>query len=384
MSPIQFALYDGEGLLLARSEDFSEHSEAVQRIQADAELGEDEREVVGKNGETIYIFTQRFSVTTGETFFLQYGTNYSGIQTTLDAFRQTALFAVPIILVVALGGGILLTGRMLRPISKLTDSVKGISITDLKKGLPASGSGDELDELTQAFNDLFNRLHESYQRIVQFTADVSHELRLPVTTIKGEAEIVLGRERTLEEYQKVLGSIIEEFNRLTVMINRLLALTRADSGKDELELQPVNLSDLVSKLIEFYEPLSFEKNIHLTLKNGHPVQVQADPYKLQELFSNLLENAVKYTARGSVTFTLKESGDKVQVEVKDTGIGIPLEEQDKIFERFYRVDKSRSREEGGVGLGLSIAQSIAEAHQGSVTVTSEPGKGSCFTVTLPK
>lgn len=379
-----------------------------------------ERTLERDSGRRIHLATRSFRHESGGLFYLQFGLDESGIAGNIRALGGAIFVAVPAILLLAILGGIYLTRRLLSPIGKISEAARQLSLTDLHKELPRSGSGDELDELAAAFNDVFKRLREAYQRVIRFTADASHELRLPVTAIKGEAEIVLSREHSLEEYRKVLADIIEEFDRLTHMVQQLLTLARSDSGEDVFEKNSIDLCELLRRLIEFYHPLAEEKELALELNKenysggnsgqspGFPeqypptgqttggwrrreaepslgVQIQGDSGKLQELFSNLLENAIKYTPSGGrITVDVAAGASSAYVTISDTGIGIPRSEHAKIFERFYRVDKSRSRDQGGAGLGLSIADAIARAHHGSITVESEPGQGSRFIVTLPK
>ncbi len=381
---LSYALFDEEGHVIARTEGFSEDTESLPLFQNSAKDEPFER-TVRAGHKKMHLITQSFRNPAGTLFFLQFGLDESGIGSTMGSLAGAVFIAMPIILLLALIGGYFLTRRLLSPIEKLSKAAREITITNLDKKLPVAGTGDELDELAVTFNEVFARLRESYQRIIRFTADASHELRLPITAIKGEAEVVLSRERGLEEYRKVLADIIEEFNRLSRMVNQLLALSRTDSGEEPLEYEKVDLKDLLAKLVDFYQPLAEEKQITLSFEGQSVGSIKADRMKLQELFSNLLENAIKYTnSSGSITVRLKSDGEKILVSVADTGIGIPQSEQSKIFERFYRVDKSRSREQGGVGLGLSIADAIAHAHNASISVDSESGKGSNFMVLFPK
>jgi heavy metal sensor kinase len=368
---IHYALFDREGLLIAKSEGFQEDDLSVGRTGAGQK-------------DPFYRLSQRFQDSAGETFSLQLGLLKRSVTGPLIPFFRVSLFVIPAALILAVLGGILLTRRNLAPIQKLTQAARELSLQDPKRELPLSGTGDELDELAETFNRVFRRLRTSYEQIVQFTADASHELRLPITAIKGEAEIVLERERNLEEYRKVLMSIIEEFDRLSQLTHKLLVLARSDSGKDALEKETVDLRELLSKLTEFYRPLAEEKDLRIFFEGKETGSLSADPYKLQELFSNLIENAIKYTKPGGqVSLGFSKAGSEYRVSVTDSGIGIPPGEQAKIFERFYRVDRSRAREEGGMGLGLSIAESIARAHGGRILVESALGKGSIFTVVLP-
>ncbi|MFH1877279.1 MAG: ATP-binding protein [Candidatus Omnitrophota bacterium] len=433
---ISYALFNGDGLLLARSGNFFEDQKSVEAAQKslspDAKLLEDgvsrgtgrknvllaagvlrnpyekvfllqfeevfhryfkrdpasdviEHSMRNAGGKKVLLTTQAFRNNDGNVYYLQFGLDSPGNRQAMLILSKVVFFATPAIFIVALTGGIFLTNGILSQISGLRKAAGELLSPDKKALLPVRGTGDELDELAEAFNAVFMQREEAYQRIVGFTADASHELRLPITAIKGEAEVILERERRIEEYQKVLGSIIEEFDRLTKMINRLLLLTRADSGEDKPVFEEVDLKDMIFRLVEFYKALAELKNISFTFEtNEKEARIRADSLKLPELFSNLIENAIKYTPEnGQIKISLFKMPGRYEINITDTGIGIPQEEQGKVFERFYRVDKARSRGEGGAGLGLSIAEMIARAHNGAITLKSAPNEGSCFTVMLP-
>jgi signal transduction histidine kinase len=231
---------------------------------------------------------------------------------------------------------------------------------------------------------MIHRLHQSFAQVRQFSADASHELRTPLTIIRGEIELALRSPKTPEEYRSVLESTLEEIMRLTSIIDNLLMLAKADQGTYHANFSEVDLKALVDELYEDSEVLAESKNIHVELRAGEPITIVGDRLRLRQLMLNLIDNAIKYTPDGgTVKLSLEGHNGSAVFAVQDTGIGIPLEEQEKIFNRFYRVDKARSRELGGTGLGLSIARWIAELHRGTIGVQSEPNKGSTFTVTLP-
>lgn len=386
--PLSYALYDRQAHLVARSEGFTADEELVKHRAT--VLADREQPLLSERRDpergTVLLVTGVVGDLPEGSWYLQLGLPADAVvQKPMASIRQTLLILFPLVLVVVIGGGLWLTTRLLAPVSKLNESAKALSLTDLGGSLPIQGTGDELDELAMTFNQAFRRLRDSYQRVVQFTADASHELRLPITAMKGEAEVVLERERSVEEYRKVLTSVIEEMDRLSRMTGHLLQLARSDSGADRLTLDTTSLGELLRGLVGFYEPLTAEKRLHVTVRQDGPAELVADRSKLSQLFSNLLENAIKYTPEGGrVELVVKGSDTECRVDVCDTGVGIAPEEHGKIFERFYRVDKSRSRTQGGSGLGLSIAESIATAHGGRITVESAPGKGSRFSVTLPR
>jgi signal transduction histidine kinase len=220
--------------------------------------------------------------------------------------------------------------------------------------------------------------------MAEFTADASHELKTPLCALRGEAELLLSKERGIEEYQEGLAHFVERFDHLNRMVNDLILLSKSDSSQVELNLVPLRLDLLVQDIGNLFQVLAEQKHIALNIDSCQETTVMGDKMRLQQLFTNLIDNAVKFTLRGgSIRIRAERDRDFAKVEVVDTGTGIPREEQENIFKRFYRVDKSRSKEIGGVGLGLSIAEWIANAHHGKIEVKSEPNQGSTFTVYLP-
>ena len=219
--------------------------------------------------------------------------------------------------------------------------------------------------------------------MAEFTADVSHELKTPICAMRGEAEVLLSKERKAEEYQEGLAHFIEQFDHLNHMINDLILLSKFDATQVELKMTPLRLDLLIKDLCNLFQILAEQNRIDLEMVTIEEVTVIGDKARLQQLFMNLIDNAIKYTSKGSIHIIVKKDEGAALVKIKDTGIGIPEEERERIFKRFYRVDKSRSRETGGAGLGLSIAEWIVHAHHGRIEVKSEIGKGSTFTVHLP-
>jgi signal transduction histidine kinase len=201
--------------------------------------------------------------------------------------------------------------------------------------------------------------------------------------MRGEAEVLLSKGRPAEEYQEGLAHFIEQFDHLNQMINDLILLSKFDTSQVELKMGPLRLDLLIKELCNLFQVLADQNMIALEMVTIEEVTVIGDKVRLQQLFTNLIDNAIKYTSRGSIHVTVEKNKDSALVKIRDTGIGIPKEEQEKIFKRFYRVDKSRSKETGGVGLGLSIAEWIVHAHHGRIDVESELNQGSTFTVYLP-
>jgi heavy metal sensor kinase len=287
-------------------------------------------------------------------------------------------------LVVSVVGGLALANKALKPVDEITTRARKITAENLDQSVPQLNANDEIGRLTSTINDMIHRLHSSFAQVKQFSADASHELRTPLTIIRGEIEIALRSPKTPEEYRGVLESTLEEIMRLTSIIDNLLMLAKADQATYQANFSEVDLGALVDELFEDSEVLAQRKHIQVHLVRNTPITIVGDRIRLRQLFLNLVDNAIKYTPEGgSVLLTMDRQDGSAVFEVQDTGIGIPREEAEKIFDRFYRVDKARSRDLGGAGLGLSIARWIAELHRGTITVTSEVQKGSTFTVRLP-
>jgi heavy metal sensor kinase len=297
--------------------------------------------------------------------------------------ENLAALGLPLVLFCVVLGWVL-ARRGLRPVREVTRAARRITATNLGERLPSPKSGDEMDVLIHTFNDMIARLDASVERIARFTADASHELRTPLTAIQGEVDVALRRERTPAEYRETLDGVSQECRRMRRMVESLLALSRADAAAAGIEKAPVALDDLLAEVTETFRVAAEARKIDVRLEGESPLVVAGDALKLTELFSNLLDNAVKYSDDGgTVRVETRTEPPNAVVTVRDTGVGIAPEDLARVFERFYRTDSSRSRDSGGVGLGLSLCQWIAEAHGGRIEVASTPGKGTTFTVLLP-
>jgi two-component system OmpR family sensor kinase len=291
----------------------------------------------------------------------------------------------PVALLLAGGGGWLVARRALRPVDKMTRAARKISAERLDRRLAESGSGDELDRLANTLNEMLGRLDESVSQMRRFSADASHELQTPLTIIKGEFEVALRRPRERPEYEAVLRSGLEEIDRLNHLVEGLLLLARADAGVLATDFQQTNVGVLAAKVVEQLTTMAATRRISLTLASAAPVVVLGDGEHLYRALMNLVDNGIKYTPEGgSVQIRIDDGADEVRIAVIDTGIGISTQEQERIFHRFHRSDQTRTKNAHGVGLGLSIVQSIAAAHGGRLEVKSEPGRGSTFCLILPK
>lgn len=302
---------------------------------------------------------------------------------TLAAFDRRVAGGSLAFLAIAAGGGFLLARLALKPVSESIRAARRLDPEQLTERLPRTGSGDELDELAGTINDLLDRLAAYHRQVIRFTADASHELRGPLAAMRAAVDVALGKPRELEDYRDALASLGEQCERLTALVSGLLLLARADAGAVRIEHQAVDLAALARAVVELFEPLAEERGVRLEASCGAAVAVVGDPSRLRQLATNLLDNAIRFAApAGTARLTVEERAEQVILEVSDDGSGIAPEHLPHVFDRFYQVDPARSS--GGGGLGLSICQWIVRAHGGTITVASASGRGTVFTVKLPR
>jgi heavy metal sensor kinase len=317
---------------------------------------------------------------------VQVGSSLEGVEEALHQLLLILLIAVPGALLVASAGGLFLANKALRPVDAITQIARRIGSGDLSQRIRIKRVNDELGRLASTFNEMIAKLEKSFRQVKRFTADASHELKTPLTILRGEVEVGLKKKRGLKEYQGILASNLEEINRMSHIVEDLLTLSRADMGELTMEREEIELSALAREVWQDLQLLAKKKRIQLKFMDNGVTRVEGDPLFLRQLILNLTENGLKYTPPGGEV-TMRVKGDReqgmVRLLVTDTGEGIPQKDLKRIFDRFYRVDRARSRETGGTGLGLSICQWIAQAHDGRIAVESTVGKGSTFTVTLP-
>ncbi len=272
----------------------------------------------------------------------------------------------------------------IRPVEEMATTARHISFTNLRERIHPEGYPFELAALAGTFNEMLDRLEESFERISRFSADIAHDLRTPVNNIRGEAEVALVRARTASEYREVVESCLEEAVRLSDLIGDLLFLARAESPLSNLRREPVNVGELLARVRDYYEGSAADAMVTLTVNESAPAVAELDRALLQRAIGNLVSNAVAHTPPGGeVAICATTTATMIRIEVSDTGIGIPAEALPRIFDRFFRVDSSRSHNSGGTGLGLAIVKSIAQLHGGNVEISSEPGRGTQVTLSMP-
>jgi heavy metal sensor kinase len=281
--------------------------------------------------------------------------------------------------------GYLVAARALKPVDSMAQRAAQITAEQLNERLQIENPNDELGQLGTAFNTTLARLERSFDQLRRFTADASHELRTPLTAIQSVGEVSLKMPGDVSYYRDTIGSMLEETNRLTQLVDSLLTMARADAGRIQLHRVEVNLFNLAEETVGLLEVLAEEKQQTILINGDRSTTLKADRTILRQALVNLVHNAVKYSPEhGEIRLRIHETDQDAIVEVEDSGPGIAPEHRTHIFERFYRVDKSRTRAAGGAGLGLSIAQWAVSAHGGTIAVQSEPGSGSIFQIRLPK
>ncbi len=303
----------------------------------------------------------------------------------LRRLRRDFLFGVPLILVLASIGGYFLARKSLSPIALMNQQTQLITAKNLSARLDVAHPRDEVGRLATTINELLARLDAVFQEQKRFITDASHELRTPLAVLRGETEVALQQERATAEYKESLALIKDEAERLSRIVENLFMLARQPVDTPSMVNEPVRLDELVADCVRAAHVLAMQKGLRLKIEGAlPPVTVSGDDEMLKRMLLNLLDNSVKYTASGGeISVALRSQNGDARIVVTDTGIGIEESDQRRIFDRFYRVDKARSRALGGAGLGLSIARWIVEGHGGSLSVESVPGRGSAFTADLP-
>jgi two-component system, OmpR family, heavy metal sensor histidine kinase CusS len=321
----------------------------------------------------------------GERYRLLVATPMDATEATLRRIRMLLLWSAPAVLLMASLGGFWISRRALAPVDEITRTAGLIGIENLSQRLAVPGTGDEIERLSETWNGMLERLESAVNRLSQFTADASHELRTPIALIRTTAELTLRRERAPETYREALRQVVAESERTTRLVEDLLLLARADAGLPSLPLERMELTPVVRDVCQQGQVLAEARQLEVSADvPDEPVYVDANDPALRRMLLLLLDNAVKYTpAGGHITLSVDRDQGGATVAVRDTGIGISETALPHVFERFYRVDESRNRDAGGTGLGLSIAKWIAESHHASLEAESVVGQGSVFRIRFP-
>jgi heavy metal sensor kinase len=342
------------------------------------------RKIPIPRGQKLLLVGLAFTNPDGARFLVESGVSYQQVENVLHGLLLTFAVYVPFIVAVAVIGGYWLMRNSLRPVDEITQRAEGITSTNLSQRLPLIKTGDELERLSTALNRMIARLEDAFRQANRFSADASHELRTPLTILQLELEAIAQTHRLPGDILDHIGSAIEETSRLSRIVENLLTISRLDAGEARMEVTQVDLGKLAAETVEQMKLLADEKSLSMTCDVSPDVYVGGDRSRLKQVIVNLIDNAIKYTPEGGdIKLKVRSDQDNAEVEISDTGAGIPPEAMPHIFERFYRADKARSRESGGAGLGLAIVKAICTAHGAEIKVTSTEGQGSRFLIALP-
>ncbi len=312
---------------------------------------------------------------------IQVGTSLEFVIESLKKLLVILGVSFPVLILIILFFGYFIIDKALAPIRMITSKAKKISAENLEEKIGGNLPDDEIGELASTFDSMISRLKASFDELNQFSADVSHELRTPLTVLQGEVEVALRGERSEEEYREVLKSNLEEVKRLKSIVETLLFLSRAESGQIIYKIKKIDTFELIISVISSLKSFIKEKNIKIDIDGEPEIYIKGDESLLKQLFYNLIQNAIKYNRKnGKIIISIKYYEEKVSVAIEDTGFGIGESQLNDIFNRFYRVDKARTRKEGGFGLGLNIVKKIADIHNAEIKVESKLNKGTKFTI----
>lgn len=337
------------------------------------------------DGYTWNIYDSLFHVSGYGNVWVRGVTSFDKIGSTIDTLLKLSAVAMPFLVLIAIMTGYLITKRAFRPIEQITASAERIGKErDLSKRIALGDGTDEIYTLANTFDRMFDRLESAFEHERRFTSDASHELRTPTTVIIAQCEYALEHAKSLEETQEALQTILSQAQKMSSLISQLLTLARADRNHDKLHMEPLDFSELTEVVALQQQDFADEKNITIQTKIEPGLLIHGDETMLMHLLLNLMENGVRYgRTGGNISIHVHKEKEHVILQIADDGIGIPKEEISNIWERFYQVDPARSASKDGSGLGLPMVKWIAEAHGGGVSVESDPGIGTIFTVTFP-
>src|SRR3954471_17247663 len=320
----------------------------------------------------------------GRSVMLRVSRSEERLREQLSEVLNVLVLGLPLVIALAGLGGYVLARRALAPIDHLAVEARRVTAERLHERVSVPNQHDEIGRLAAVINDTFARLESSFDQLRRFTADASHELRTPLAVIRGIGEAGLVETRTPAEYKEAIGSMLEEIDRLTTLVDTLLRLSHGDAGSVRVLREPVDLGQLAREVASSLAVLAEERRQRITIEETKGVSVSADRLVLREAITNVVDNAIKYSPSGtSIAIAIRDDGDRGVIEVADQGPGVAAEHRERIFDRFFRVDSARSRDAGGSGLGLAIAKWAVEINGGSIRVDAGASGGSVFRISLP-
>jgi len=379
-------IYDLEsGELVTQSPDLNILGFSFTRREVDGISKEPALVKVDTDKGRFLFFNDRLVGADGHAFFLQVGEPLEPSDEALRRFARLALLLLPLGVLLAGTSGYVMAGRALSPIRTMAKTAQDIEVANLDRRLPLLHNNDDLDRLARTFNDMLDRLQHAVSEMRQFTSSIAHELRTPLTALRGEAEVALLQAKSIDDYRGLIGSQLEEFEKLTRLINQLLTLARAESGELRLDIRTFDAAALLDDVVETFLPVAAEKGIKIHFDAQQKISIDGDPQWIERAVVNLLDNAIKYTQEGGTVWVdLAQGPHDSRIEIRDNGIGIPQSAVAHIFDRFYRADSARGKEIDGVGLGLSLVKWIVDRHGGTIEVNTRVGAGSSFVLHLPR
>jgi heavy metal sensor kinase len=336
------------------------------------------------NGTELLVYSSTFADDLGNRYLLEAGAPYEEVERVLQGLLTSLSIAFPLMVAVSIGGGYFFMRNGLKPLDHIVAMAERITSRNLNERIPVAATGDELQKLSVSVNQMMARLEEAFHHISRFSADAAHEIRTPLAIIRGELEAALQLPHSQPAIRERIQSALEEVDRLTRIVEQLLEMSRLEAGEVLADRSRFDFAEMTRTTVDQMRLLAEEKEVEIRFEGQEPIEIEGDRIRLKQVVVNLLDNAIKYSASHAAVSvkTLRLDG-KAILEVTDTGIGIPDGALPYIFDRFYRVDKARSRQLGGTGLGLAIVKSICAAYGGAVTVQSAEGKGATFRVELP-
>jgi heavy metal sensor kinase len=373
-----------DGVILLRNDQLAGRTVGGATFPGEGVGGYSERTEKSSDGTRV-VLASRVHIMDGRTILLRVAFSEEPIWIRLKQMLAILFIAMPLALAAAAYAGYKMAGRVLDPIETMAKRAEQITSERLGERLPVENEEDELGHLARVFNEMLARIEESFEQLRRFTSDASHELRTPLAAIRSVGEVGLQKNASNEEYRDMIGSMLEEVNRLTNLVESLLTLSRADAGQLTLRYSTFPVMELMRDASGLLEVLIEEKKLTFTLAGDESLSVRGDRIFLRQAVINVLHNAVKFTpAGGTISLTVSREGDsKAVLNITDSGPGIPVEHSTLVFDRFYRVDPARAGENKGAGLGLSIARWAVQSHDGEITLSNAPGGGCTFWIRLP-